>query len=549
MTSGLAERQGTLPEQDRDDGDHGPSGSWALWLFVAVEAAAFVYYLVLSRREWFFLDEWEFLSGRGIGVHDLLSAHYGHWTALPIVVYRVMWWAVGLRSYLPYVALTIGLHLTAAALLRVVMRRSGVQPWTATAVASVFVCFGPGAQDILWAFQIAFTGALVLGLVDLVLTDHRGPIDRRDWLGLAAGTLALMCSGVAVTMVIVVGIAALLRRGWRIALFHTAPLGALYVVWLVGFSGGQRAFIGSPRQVIDWMTSGLGGVFGELGRLPGVGWLLGAVLIGGLALVMNAVGWRRLREQHATPVAMLLGAFVFFLITGVDRAGLGISFARSGRYLHIVAALVLPAIAVSVDAFARRSRMLGVVALAALLVGVPGNIGKAHDYVDNFLVRSQSPYRQMMLSVARSSLATEVPASLRPEPGLAPSVSLKWLRAGIASGRIPTPPRPSTPVERRTNELRLSLMELDQASSLPCHTLVAPTVRTLAVGERIGLVGTVLVVLLATDTRPSSVGVAFGNALLNPTRVHTLVAVAGPLTVRIAPSGRQGATLCTAAQQ
>ena len=41
----------------------------------------------------------------------------------------------------------------------------------------------------------------------------------------------LLCSGVAVTMVIVVGIAMLLRRGWRIALLHTAPLGAAYLLW------------------------------------------------------------------------------------------------------------------------------------------------------------------------------------------------------------------------------------------------------------------------------------------------------------------------------
>src|SRR5207249_4359272 len=106
MTAGLADRDDTLPADGHvaaSGGDH--STSWANWVFVAVEAAAFVYYLALARRTWFFADEWEFLSGRGLGVHDLLHAHYGHWTAVPIVVYRVMWWAVGLRSYLPYVAL------------------------------------------------------------------------------------------------------------------------------------------------------------------------------------------------------------------------------------------------------------------------------------------------------------------------------------------------------------------------------------------------------------------------------------------------------------
>lgn len=546
MTSRLAERDVSLPERHPHEGDPDRARTWALWLFAAVEAAAFVYYLALSRREWFFADEWEFLSGRGLGVHDLLRSHYGHLTALPILVYRVMWWAVGVRSYLPYAALTIGLHLIAAALLRLVMRRSGVRPWISTAVAGAFVCFGPGAQDVLWAFQIAFSGALVLGLADLLLIDHGGPVDHRDWLGLVAGTLALMCSGVAITMVIVVGIAALLRRGWHIALLHTAPLGALYVVWSARYSSGHHSFVGTARQVTDWVATGIGTVLGELGRVPGAGWLLGVALVSGLALVIHASGWRRLREQLATPVALLLGAVVFFVITGIDRSGLGITFVRSGRYMHIAAALVLPAIAVAVETLFGRSRMFGVVALAVLLVGVPGNLGKAHDYVDGFLVRNQWAYRQMMLSVARAPLAATAPASLRPEPGTAPTVTLGWLRAGVASGRVPKTRR-STPLEDRTNQLRLSLMELDQPSGLPCHALAAPVVRTFAVGDRIGLVGTVRIVLLGNKGGSRSSPVPFGAALLNPTLVHTLVVVAAPLRLSIAPLGRRGAALCVPA--
>ena len=64
----------------------------------------------------------------------------------------------------------------------------------------------------------------MFGLVQLLLADHEGPIDRRDWLALLAGLAALMCSGVAIAMVLVVGIAMLLRRGWRIALLQTVPL-------------------------------------------------------------------------------------------------------------------------------------------------------------------------------------------------------------------------------------------------------------------------------------------------------------------------------------
>ena len=146
---------------------------------------------MLARTQWFFADEWEFLSARGVNVHDLLRAHYGHWVAVPVVVYRALWEVVGLRSYLPYAGLAIALHLVAAALLWVVMRRAGVSPWIATVAASVFALFGAGAQDVLWAFQITFSLALVLGLVHLLLADHDGP---RSTAGTGSGSVRA-CSG------------------------------------------------------------------------------------------------------------------------------------------------------------------------------------------------------------------------------------------------------------------------------------------------------------------------------------------------------------------
>ena len=151
-----------------------------------------------------------------------------------------MYACFGLRSYLPYQLLAIGLHLAAAALLRVIMRRAGVSPWIATAAAGLYVLFGSGSQDILVAFQITFTGALVFGLMQLLLADHDGGIDRRDALGLLAGLAALLCSDVAIAMIATVGIACLLRKRWLAALFHTAPLASIYLAWLAGFGRHPR---------------------------------------------------------------------------------------------------------------------------------------------------------------------------------------------------------------------------------------------------------------------------------------------------------------------
>jgi hypothetical protein len=504
---------------------------------------AFAYYLVLARRLWFFADEWEFLAHRGAGMHDLMRAHYGHWVALPLLVYRALWWVVGLRSYLPYAGLAIALHCTAASLLWVVMRRAQVRAWTATIVASAFVLFGAGAQDILWAFQIAFGGALVLGLVHLLLADHDGPLDRRDWFGIAAGFLALLCSGVAVTMVGVVGIATLLRRGRRVAVVHTVPLAIVYGLWWAIAARGDYSSTGTVREVLDWIGAGLSRLFGALGSVTGLGWLVAAVLVAGGVLALRQRGAVSLRRELAVPVGLLAGVVAFVAIAAIDRSGFGSNAARAGRYLHVTAALLLPALAVAIDALWTRWRVAGAVAFAVLLIGVPGNVGDARDYANRQRLIDDAT-RRIMLTVPRAPEAEAAPDELRPEPNRAPTVTLGWLRAGVASGRIPRGADP-TAREAATNRLRLSVMELDERAERTCPALRAPVDLELDEGQRIGIGGRVVVVL-RDGRRAVSNPVGFGLGMLNPSLAHTLVATA-PVSIRVAPGlpvGPLGATLC-----
>src|SRR5215475_14913464 len=117
----------------------------ALLTFVAVQVAAAVIYIVNGRKVWFFGvfgDEWDFLAGRRATIPDLLMRHGDHLVALPALAFRILYTAFGLRSYEPYQLCSIALHLAAAALLRVVMRRAGVDPWIATAAAGAFALFG-----------------------------------------------------------------------------------------------------------------------------------------------------------------------------------------------------------------------------------------------------------------------------------------------------------------------------------------------------------------------------------------------------------------------
>ena len=235
--------------------------------FVVAEIIAFVFWLDVGRSAWFYNDEWDFLSKRKVGdLGDLMRPHNGHWTTIPIVAYRALFALFGLRSYLPYRLLVLVLYLAAAALLLIVMRRAGAQPWIATSAAALFALFGAGWVNILRPFQVTFTGALAFGLLQLILSDHDGRFDRRDGLAMVSGLVALMMSGVGVVMVMVVGIAVLLRRGWRPALVHVAPLAAIYLVWLVaiGHQGGVVQSV-TASEVVNFVATGLRAGFRQIG--------------------------------------------------------------------------------------------------------------------------------------------------------------------------------------------------------------------------------------------------------------------------------------------
>lgn len=458
----------------------------ATWTFAGVGVVASAFYIGLGRRTWFRNDEWDFLTRRTVGdLHSLFKSHFGHWSTLPILVYRFAWWTVGLRSYVPYLVLIVALHFLAAWLLRCIMRRSGVSPWVATLAALVYVLFGRGHQDLVWAFQITQVGSLTLGLTHLLLADHDGPVDRRDWFGIAAGFTGLLCSGVAVTMVIVVGIAMLVRRGWRVALLHTAPLGGAYLLWWATSARNAYTTSGSSlpskgRFVVTTMLNALRG----MSAFRGGQWILLAILVAGLAVACRGRTRAELARRAAAPFALLVGAGVFLAITSVGRAGLpGVTY-RS-RYVDLTLALVLPALAVAADALTRRWRVLTVPIVAMLLIGVPSNLRAVADYTKNQAAASRR-YRHTLLALPRLRLAARVPQSLEPIAGIA----IGWLRAGAASGRIPAPGT-VTPAQAATDALRLSLRT--RISTTPrtgaCRLLTDPVVIRLRRGERIAVAG------------------------------------------------------------
>jgi hypothetical protein len=456
--------------------------------FVVVEFVALVLWLMLGRSQWFFRDEWDFVAGRRVGdVGDLFRPHNEHWSTVPILVYRALFAMFGLRAYLPYRLVVLLLHLVAAALLVVVMRRAGVRPWIAIAAASLFAFFGAGWQNIIQPFQIGFTGALVLGLTQLVLADHDGRIDRRDYLGLLAGLVGLMMSGVAVSMTVVVGLAVLLRRGWRPSLFHTAPLAACYAAWLLAI-GRENYTNQNPTAdgVLRFVATGQRAAYSAMGQLPMLGLIFAIVLVVGFAMALRQRARSGQLRELAAPFALLVGSVVFLAITATGRLALGVETARAARYLHLIAAMTLPAVAVAADALAANRRSLLTVAIALFLVGIPGNIAALADEQDT-LKPVYASSRQMFLALPRDPFARQVPRSLRPEPSVATDVTIGWLLDGVAQHQIPAPDQTS-PRTLASNRFRLSFdLQHVTAPTKPCQTLTRPVATVVKKGDIIGL--------------------------------------------------------------
>lgn len=453
----------------------------AFWTFVAYLAAALPLLLWIGSYRWFYGDEWSFLTDRSVSLDGLFRPHnQQHWVTLPVLAYRGLFSVFGLRAYWPYQLLVIALHLTTAALLRVVMRRSGVGAWIATVAAGAFVLLGPAEDNILWAFQITFVGALVAGLAQLVLADHDGPIDRRDWIGLGVGLVGLMMSGQAPSLIIGVGLVCLLRRRWKAAVFHTLPLGAIYIVWFavehaqtVLRVDGQRF---TASDYMQWMKNAATGLFMALGHFAPFAILLAALLVGGTVLAWRSEGAIAFLKRASVPTSLVVVCLISMTTAAPSRFFLGPETARAGRYIGVMAALTLPAIAVAADAVARRWPRSMPLVLLVFLVPVPFNVVAFGD--DPVLTRQfYENERVDIASLPASPLARQVPPWVRPNESIVgqPGMTVGWLLEARRNGDLPPagPPRPNAVL---TTPLQLGVARVsgDAAQGLRCEAYDGP---------------------------------------------------------------------------
>jgi hypothetical protein len=337
--------------------------TWLWRSLLAACAVVFVWVLWLTSYKNFFYDEWDFITqARSWNPNVFLTAHNEHWSTLPILVWKLLFVTVGLRSHVPYEGAALAVHVMAVVLLfALIRRRSGDLPAFASAIA--LLVLGAGGLDIVWAFQIGWTGSIAFGLLAMLLLDGDLPFRRRTVFASGALLGSLMCSGVGLAFLVAVGVELLFDSRRRRLLAAVVIPGALFVVWFLLYGAGihgtpgapcptcaptgfsadiHRGGIGLPfiANLMAFVAAGLEASSGAVFGAPALGTALLPILS-----VLLAFCWYRQRTIRGWQLGMVAAIVFWFVLVGLGRAQGGPGAAADSHYLYVGAVFLLPLIA------------------------------------------------------------------------------------------------------------------------------------------------------------------------------------------------------------
>jgi hypothetical protein len=488
----------------------------------------------LRIPDWFGLDDWDLLVTRTTFTWDsYFRPHFDHISVIPALVYQVLFYFFGLDSR-PYQLVAILVHLAIAVELWFVLKRSRVERWLSSALIVTFIFFGAGHQNITYAFGISFSGAIALGLGQLLLAD-RGDDSarRRDWIAVFLGVLCVLSSNVSITMVAAVGVAVFWRRGLRPALLQVAFPAAAFVAWWLTFhtSSVQPAPFNSTAMFVNEHFLGLFFAFGQ-NWISGAGWI--ALFLVGLGVCVGA------RSHALVSNTILASSLVAVAPVYLISAGIG-SFQGSGglayvwpapRHLHVLAVLVIPVIGIGANRIVRQWRWASLLVIAFCLSGIASNLNLLSAERNTFESQLASN-RPLILGAAEFGFLDQLPPTIEVDPDFSPGVTVGWLRFMNASRKIPTGLSLS-PIQRSEIAARLSFRKssYDGLSPGQCENYFGPVDLVLERGQRLIVTRGSPQAFLIWDGVPS-LPIEMDSPPYFP---NVREAVAGPLYLRLIPA-------------
>ena len=318
-----------------------------VWLMFAVVSVLVVLSLQwLSADLTFVSDDWSILSERSLDLNSLLTPYNEHLSLIPIALMVTLRDTIGLGSHPIYLLLVQLFHTTVAAgILAIGLRYRSAGPALGLAVLGLLL--GPGAENLMWAFQAGAVISTAAGVWALVFLDRPRP---RIWVSAGLLGVAMASSSFGVPFAVAAGALAVLRRD-RPGVIALIVVGAVYGAWYLMFRMQSPGLCSASSAAALVLTSGpfvFAGLTYAVGAPLGLGLdtqpLMAVAAVAAASwLTVIVVGiWSGAKPW--LPVASVAGLVAMAVLVGWNRGCLGIQIAGAPRYVYAAGMLALAGI-------------------------------------------------------------------------------------------------------------------------------------------------------------------------------------------------------------
>lgn len=312
---------------------------WApriVFAFALLASAALLFHYRLKIG--FVADDLVFLRDRGIGgIDSMLAPHGENIVVLQAMLYRATYVVFGIGSAVPLQTISL-ISFLLSVIVFFVWVRARVGDWAALAAAVPILFLGVSFDDLLWAFQIGYSGSITAGLIALIALGR----DGRFSLPVACVALIVSMTTSSLGLPFLFAAAVLLlhrdgRRFWHSYVLLVPAL--LFLAWFIGWGSAANSLVtldnllDAPRYIAVSVKSVVMGLTGLHRISSPAGDLLGWLATAGLTGVIAARLIRRRQLPLPFLVALAAGLAFWGLAAASQIEGIGIRSADQSRYM------------------------------------------------------------------------------------------------------------------------------------------------------------------------------------------------------------------------